>query len=84
LLWYNRRSLWTFIGEAAAFLAATNLPFFFYNGIGPAFLATEAKASIVSQMYLYDWIPLYAIAALSTVELVTAMQNRKQRVFQPV
>jgi hypothetical protein len=83
LLWYNRRSLWTFVGESVAFLAATNLPFFFYNGIGFAFLATEAKASIVSQMYLYDWIPLYAIATLSIVELVTALQNRKQRGFQP-
>jgi len=84
LLWYNRHSLWTFIGEAAAFLAATNLPFFFYNGIGFSFLATEAKASIVSQMYLYDWIPLYAIVTLSMVELVTALQNRKRPGPQPI
>ena len=82
LLWYNRRSLWTFIGGSVAFLAATNLPFFFYNGIGFAFLATEAKASIISQMYVYDWIPLYAIAALSIVELVTVLQNRKQQGFR--
>jgi hypothetical protein len=84
LLWYNRRSLWTFIGGFAAFLAATNLPFFFYNGIGFAFLATETKASIVSQMYLYDWIPLYAIATLSIVELVTTLQSRKRLGSQPM
>ena len=77
LLWYNRGLLEKFIGGTAAFLAATNLPFFFYNGVGYAFLSTETKASIVSQIYLYDWIPLYAVSALSLVELVTVLQNRK-------
>lgn len=81
LLWYNRRSLWKFIGGAAAFLAATNLPFFLYNGVGFAFLTTETNASTVSQMYLYDWIPLYSIAALSILELVTVLYNRKPRNF---
>jgi hypothetical protein len=77
LLWYNRAALWKFIGGTAVFLAATNLPFFFYNGIGYAFLSTETKASIVSQVYLYDWIPLYAVAALGIAELVTVLQSRR-------
>jgi hypothetical protein len=81
LLWYNRGSLWKFVGGSAAFLAASNLPFFFYKGVGLAFLTTELNASTVSQMYLYDWIPLYSIAALSILELVTVLYNRKPRSF---
>ena len=77
LLWYNRHSIWKFIVGSAAFLAATNLPFFFYYGVGFAFLKTETNASIVSQMYLYDWIPLYSIAALTILEIITALYNRK-------
>ena len=79
LLWYNRASLWKFVAGSAGFLAATNLPFFLYNGVGFSFLATETKASIVSQMYLYDWIPLYAVGALSVVELVAVLQSRRIR-----
>ena len=81
LLWYNRGSLRKFIGGSFAFLAATNLPFFLYNGVGFAFLSTETNAGTVSQMYLYDWIPLYAIAALSILEIVTVLYNRKPRSF---
>jgi len=81
LLWYNRGSLWKFIGGSVAFLAATNLPFFLYNGVGFAFLATETNAATVSQMYLYDWIPLYSIVALSMLELVSVLYNRKPRSF---
>ena len=81
LLWYNRGSLWKFIGGTAAFLAATNLPFFLYNGVGFSFLSTELNASVVSQMFLYDWIPLYSIAALSMLELATVLYNRKTRKF---
>lgn len=79
LLWYNRASLWKFIGGSAAFLAATNLPFFFYNGVGVSFLASVMKGSVVSQMYLYDWIPLYAVGVLSVVELATILLNRRNR-----
>jgi len=77
LLWYNRHSLWKFIAGSAAFLLATNLPFFFYYGAGFAFLKTETNASIVSQMYLYDWLPLYAIASLTMLEIITVLYNRK-------
>ncbi|MGD0204301.1 MAG: hypothetical protein ABSC20_10400 [Candidatus Bathyarchaeia archaeon] len=77
LLWYNRHSIWAFIAGSAAFLAATNLPFFFYYGIGFAFLKTETNGSVVSQMYLYDWIPLFSIASLTILEIITVLYNRK-------
>ncbi len=28
-------------------------------------------------MYLYDWIPLYSIAVLSTFEAITVSRNQK-------
>ena len=77
LLWYNRHSIWTFIAGSAVFLLATNLPFFFYYGIGFAFLKATTNASIVSQMYLYDWIPLYAITSLTMLEIITVLYNQK-------
>lgn len=77
LLWYNRQAIWKFIGASMIFLAATNLPFFFYQGIGFTFLQTEVHSSVVSQMYLYDWIPIYAVGALMIAEVITVLQNRK-------
>jgi hypothetical protein len=73
LLWYNRRLILKFITGTAAFLAATNLPFFFYYGIGFAFLHSEVNGFIVSQMYPYDWIPLYSIASLTIIEIITVV-----------
>lgn len=81
LLWYNRAALWRFIGESAAFLAATNLPFFLYSGVGFAFLRTEWNGSVASQMYLYDWIPIYSVAALTILEAATVLNNRRTRSF---
>jgi hypothetical protein len=77
LVWYNRHSILKFIAGSAAFLAATNLPFFLYQGIGFAFLRAEANRSIASQMYPYDWIPVYSIATLTIIELVTEVRARK-------
>jgi hypothetical protein len=77
LLWYNRHFILKFVGGAAAFLAATNLPFFFYYGVGFTFLSAEMSGNIVSQMYPYDWIPLYSIAALTIVEIITVIETRK-------
>ena len=77
LLWYNRQSIWTFVAGSAAFFAATNLPFFFYYGVGFAFITTETHASVISQMYLYDWIPLFSIASLTILEIITVLYNRK-------
>jgi hypothetical protein len=77
LLWYNRQAIRKFIVGSAAFLTATNLPFFFYYGVGFALLQTQVHASVVSEIFLYDWIPLYSIAALAILEVVTALYNRK-------
>ena len=77
LIWYNRQRLRQFVAGTVAFLLATNLPFFFYHDIGFAFLRTEISGSIISQMYPYDWIPLYAIATLSIVEIITIAETRK-------
>ncbi len=77
LLWYNRKQIISFIAGAASFLAITNLPFFFYHDIGLTFLRSETSGSIISQMYPYDWIPLYAVVALSIVEIINAATNTK-------
>ena len=78
LIWYNRQKIAQFLTGSIAFLAATNLPFFFYYGTGFSFLKTEVNRGIVSQMYQYDWIPLYAMAALTMAEIVTAVLSRQK------
>lgn len=77
LLWYNRQKLRQFIGGSAVFIGITNLPFFFYHGVGFAFLNSEFNGNIVTQMYPYDWIPIYAVAALTIAEIITIFQNKK-------
>jgi hypothetical protein len=77
LLWYNRKKLFQFIAGSAVFIGITNLPFFFYYGIGFSFLKAEFNRNIVSQMYPYDWIPLYAVAALTVAEIITTVQHKK-------
>ena len=77
LLWYNRHSLLKFVAGAAGFLAATNLPFFFYYGIGFTFLHAEVNSRIAGQMYPYDWIPMYSIAALTIIEAITVLRDKK-------
>ena len=77
LLWYNRHKLRQFIGGAALFITVTNLPFFFYQDIGLTFLRTEVNGSIISQMYPYDWLPLYAVTALMVLEIVGTRQDKK-------
>ena len=81
LLWYNRQKLLQFIGSTVTFLLATNLPFFFYYGIGFAFLNEEVNGNIVSQMYQYDWIPLYAVAALTIIEIITVIHRNPKMHF---
>jgi hypothetical protein len=76
LLWYNRHLMLKFITGATAFLAATNLPFFFYYGIGFAFLHAELNGNIVTHMYPYDWIPIYSIAVLTIIEIITVVLNQ--------
>jgi hypothetical protein len=77
LLWYNRHLILKFITGAAAFVAATNLPFFFYYGVGFTFLHAEVSGNIVSQMWPYDWIPIYSVAALTIIEVITVVSNQK-------
>jgi hypothetical protein len=77
LLWYNRHAIRKFIAGSAAFLAATNLPFFFYYGIGFALFQTNLRRSVVSDMTLYDWIPIFSIASLAILEIVTAVCDRR-------
>ena len=85
LLWYNRYNLRQFIGSAALFVTVTNVPFFFYQNIGLTFLHTEVSGCIISQMYPYDWLPLYAVTALMVLEIVgtkprekTSLKNKEQ------
>ena len=77
VLWYNRKSLLKFVGATGALLAITNLPFFLYKGIGESFLNSVVTGNVVSQMYLYEYIPLYSIAALTALEAITVLYNRK-------
>ncbi len=78
LVWYNRQKILQFTTATITFLLATNLPFFFYQGIGFAFLKTEVNGNIASQMYQYDWIPLYAVAALTVVEIITVIRGKQK------
>jgi hypothetical protein len=82
LLWYNRQKIHQFATATVMFLLATNLPFFFYYGIGTAFLKAEVNGNIVSQMYQYDWIPLYAISALTIVEMITVIHRKRKNPFE--
>jgi len=83
LFWYNRHYVLKFIAGSAAFLAATNLPFFFYQGIGFAFLRAEVNRSITAQMYPYDWIPIYSIATLTIIEIITQVRARNIHINHP-
>ena len=79
LLWYNRASLLKFIGGTAVLLAVTNLPFFLYGGIGEAFLNSVFRGHVISQMYLYEYIPLYAVLSLTILEFGTVLYNRRRQ-----
>jgi hypothetical protein len=78
LLWYNRHAIRKFLVGSAALITATNLPFFFYHGIGFAFFQSNFRPSVsLSEMILYDWIPFCSIAALTILEIVTTLYNRR-------
>jgi hypothetical protein len=81
LIWYNRQNLRKFIAGSVGFIAALNLPFFFYQNIGVTFLQEEVKGSIISQMYAYDWVPLCAVAALTIIEAVHIIAAKKHFSF---
>ncbi len=77
LVWYNRGALKRFVAGTAIFLTASNLPFFFYHGIGFNFLHAELSGDIPFQMYAYDWIPVYAVAVLTIVEVINIIGSRE-------
>jgi hypothetical protein len=76
LLWYNRQEIRQFLVAATAFILATNLPFFFYHDIGLTFLQTEMTGTVISQWYAYDWIPIYGVAALTILEILTVILKK--------
>src|ERR1035437_5652235 len=76
LLWYNRQKLLKFGVGAVAFLVALNLPFFFYYNIGLNFLQTEVNGDIASQIYSYDLIPMFAVATLTILEVITIIDRK--------
>jgi len=76
LLFYNRHKILRFLTAATAFILATNLPFFFYNNIELTFLGTEVNGNVISQMYVYDWIPIYSVAALAIMEAGTYVYGK--------
>ncbi len=78
LLWYNRKRILPFIAGVVSFLAITNLPFFFYYNIGFSFLRSETSGSIISQMYPYDWLPIYAVVTLTILEIINAPETQKR------
>ena len=77
LLWYNRHSILKFLGGLSVFLAITNVPFFFFYGISFSFLRVELNWQIGTQLYQYDWIPIYSIAALTALEMITHFSRNK-------
>lgn len=77
LVFYNRKKIFTFIASAVSFLALTNLPFFFYHNIGYTFLQSETRGSVVSLMYPYDWLPIYAVLGLTLLEIVNLKEVTK-------
>lgn len=76
LLWYNRQKLLKFGVGIVAFLAALNLPFFFYNNIGLIFLQKEVNGDIVSQIYSYDLVPIFAVITLTVLEVIAIVDKR--------
>ncbi len=78
LLWYNRQKIRQFTLATITFVLATILPFFFYYNIGSTFLSTEMNANVISQSYAYDWIPIYGVAALTILEIITAILKKRK------
>jgi hypothetical protein len=76
LLWYNRSEIRKFLAATVAFVLLTNLPFFFYNDIGLTFLRTQVNGDVATQMYAYDWIPIYAAVALTALEVLPYIKRR--------
>ncbi len=81
LLWYNRQEIRKFVTGTIIFVLATTLPFFFYYNIGLTFLHMALRGNIISQWYAYDFIPIYGVAALTIVEIVTVCLKKRKSNF---
>jgi hypothetical protein len=79
LLWYNKGAIKKFVAGSAVFLVATNMPFFFYYGVGFLFLQSVFSGHVASDFYMYDLLPFCAVAAIAALEIVTAVYNLKIR-----
>ncbi|MCL2359763.1 hypothetical protein [Candidatus Bathycorpusculum sp.] len=77
LIWYSRQTLRKTILATIGFIAAFNVPFFFYQNIGLTFLQEEVKGSIITQMYAYDWVPLLAVTILTLIEATNILISKK-------
>jgi hypothetical protein len=78
LAFFSLSVLRNFILASAFFIGASNIPFFFYHGIGFAFFQSNFRSSVnLSEMILYDWIPFCSIVALTILEAATALYNRR-------
>ena len=67
LLWYSLkiRKSKQFILYSILLILLENLPFFFYNNIGQSFITTNLNLDFGTQLYAYEWIPIYSIISLS-------------------
>jgi hypothetical protein len=81
LLWYNRQKLRKFAAGTVAFIVALNLPFFFYANIGLSFLHEEVNGNIVSQIYPYDLVPIFAVITLTAFEVITVYEEKIKSTF---
>ena len=79
MLWFNRQKIRTFLAASTGLILATNVPFFFYHGIGFAFFQAELNGNTISQMWPYDWISVYAVAALTIIEFVTILSRNLKK-----
>jgi hypothetical protein len=53
-----------------------NVPFFFYSNIGISFLQKEVNADIVSQIYPYDLVPIFAVITLTGLEVIAILDKK--------
>jgi hypothetical protein len=81
LLWYNRKKLRKFAAGAVAVIAALNLPFFFYANIGLSFLHEEVNGNIISQIYPYDLVPIFAVITLTALEVFAVYEEKINSTF---
>ncbi len=74
LMWYNRGRLKKFVAWSVIFIAATNLPFFFYYGVGFGLFQTNFRSSISLMDFItYDYLPIFSVVSLSALEMASAL-----------